>query len=325
MGAVVGTHDDVDVVRALARASSDGLVVRRGARTEWASDTAYAILLRTGLPEAEALRQLRADVPPWTEDGSAVRRQVRIENPATRTIVHLETSATNLRDGRYAVWLRDLGEQRAQHDRITAIATAALSVADTGSLDTTLTTLAREVRLAAGLAAVQVVTVHGDDPLLRIIGRYGFGPADDFSLRLDRARRGGAHLMLTTAVREKRVVIALHRKAEIMQDPLWEPMHAIFAEVDWDCFGAFPIIARDRVVGVLIAFFHPGADPDDQMIELISDLADQAAIAVDYATLIAISRDEARRRERERIATDLHDSVVQQVFSIRLLARALED
>lgn len=209
--------------------------------------------------------------------------------------------------------------------RITRIATAALDVADSGSLDTTLNTLAREVRDAAGLAAVQVVTMHNDDPLLRILGRSGFREADDFSARLDRARRNGAHMMLVESVSERRPVIEPHRKAQILADPLWEPMHEIFDQVDWDCFGAFPIVARDRSVGVLIAFFKPGQDPDDRMIEFISDLADQAALAVDYATLIAISQDEARRRERERIATDMHDSVVQQVFSLRLLAKALED
>lgn len=209
--------------------------------------------------------------------------------------------------------------------RHTQIAMAALAVADSGSLDTTLNTLAREVRAAADLAAVQVVTVHNDDPELRILGRSGFEETDDFSARLDRARRAGAHLMLVESVRRKLPVIEPHRKAQILADPLWEPMHAIFEQVEWDCFGAFPIIARDRAVGVLIAFFRPGHDPDEEMIAFMSDLADQAALAVDYATLIAISQDEARRRERERIATDMHDSVVQQVFSLRLLAKALED
>lgn len=209
--------------------------------------------------------------------------------------------------------------------RITQIAMAALDVADSGSLDTTLNTLAREVRDAADLAAVQVVTLHNDDPLLRILGRSGFREAEDFSIRLDQARRNGVHMMLAEAVRHQRPVIEPHRKAQILEDPLWEPMHEIFDQVDWDCFGAFPIVARDRPVGVLIAFFRPGQDPDEAMMAFISDLADQAALAVDYATLIAISQDEARRRERERIATDMHDSVVQQVFSLRLLAKALED
>lgn len=214
------------------------------------------------------------------------------------------------------------GESQRRH---TQIAMAALAVADSGSLDTTLNTLAREVRAAADLAAVQVVTVHNDDPELRILGRSGFEEADDFSARLDRARRAGAHLMLVESVRSKRPLIEPHRKAQILADPLWEPMHAIFEQVEWDCFGAFPIVARDRAVGVLIAFFRPGQDPDEAMIAFMSELADQAALAVDYATLIAISQDEARRRERERIATDMHDSVVQQVFSLRLLAKALED
>jgi signal transduction histidine kinase len=52
-------------------------------------------------------------------------------------------------------------------------------------------------------------------------------------------------------------------------------------------------------------------------------VADQAALAVDYAGLLAASRDEARRAERQRLARDLHDSVVQRVFSMRMQSTAL--
>ena len=53
-------------------------------------------------------------------------------------------------------------------------------------------------------------------------------------------------------------------------------------------------------------------------------MADQAAIAVDYATLLRSARDGARREERQRLARDLHDSIVQQVFSISMQAKSME-
>jgi signal transduction histidine kinase len=316
---------DLRLVRELADASLDGLVVFRDGAVEVVSRVAAEILGKTGMPLAESVAALQSALRPVTISGAAHRSSVEVTRTGAGPSLHLETTVSVLGDGRQAVWLRDIGDERAQHDQITAIATAALDVADTGSLATTVSTLAHEVRRAADLAAVQVVSMHDDGPSLRLIGRSGFGPSVDFSERLEQARRNGAELLLTVAATERRPVILRDRKAAIMQDPRWEPMHAFFDEVDWECFGAFPIIARGRVAAVLIAFFHPGVHPDERMIEFMSDLADQAALAVDYATLIAISQDEARRRERERIATEMHDSVVQQVFSTRLLARALID
>ncbi|MDV3221159.1 GAF domain-containing sensor histidine kinase [Intrasporangium sp.] len=324
MGSLIGSYPSVSALQDLAQASVDGLVVFRGAHVDWANRAARSILGVDASFADEGFRALHNALHATGADVREARTIVTVDDAGGRRL-QLDTSSKPIGEDQLAVWFRDLGEERAQQDRITAIATAALGVADAGNLDTTLNTLAREVREAADLAAVQVVTMHNDDPLLRIIGRSGFQRNDDFTIRLDQARKLGAHLTLFKAVKDNVPVIVPHRKAAILSDPLWAPMHEIFDQVDWDCFGAFPITARERVVGVLIAFFKPGRDPDERTIEFVSAMAEQAALAVDYAALIAISRDEARRRERERIASDLHDAVVQRVFSMRLLARALHD
>jgi signal transduction histidine kinase len=44
---------------------------------------------------------------------------------------------------------------------------------------------------------------------------------------------------------------------------------------------------------------------------------------VDHAALLERERDVARREERQKLARDLHDSVVQQVFSMMMQARSL--
>jgi signal transduction histidine kinase len=46
-------------------------------------------------------------------------------------------------------------------------------------------------------------------------------------------------------------------------------------------------------------------------------------MAVDHAALLDRERDVARREERQKLGRDLHDSVVQQVFSMRMQARSL--
>lgn len=207
--------------------------------------------------------------------------------------------------------------------RLAAIARAASAVADAGSLSVTLNVLADAVRSAAGIAAAQVVTVH-DDGHLRVAGMSGFAAGTgDFSAGLAECRRLGADLVMLRVLDTGRPIVVPHRRAAVLADPRWRPVHRLLASAEWDGFACVPLIVRGRPVGMLTAFFPPGADPGPGELEFLTAMADQAAMAVDYAALLAGSRADARRRERERIARDLHDSVVQQLFSLRLHARRL--
>jgi signal transduction histidine kinase len=58
-------------------------------------------------------------------------------------------------------------------------------------------------------------------------------------------------------------------------------------------------------------------------LEFLVAMAEQAAMAVDHASLLERERDLARREERQKLARDLHDSVVQQVFSMMMQAKSL--
>jgi signal transduction histidine kinase len=209
--------------------------------------------------------------------------------------------------------------------RLAAIARASSSVANAGSLSITLNALAEAVHAAGGLAAVQVVTLHDDQPQLRIVGRAGFADGDDYTERLEACRQLGADMQMLQAAREGRPVVTRHRKASVMADPRWAPMHDFFGPVDWDSFAAVPLIVRRKTVGMLVVFYPTGRHPDARSLGFLNAIADQAAMAVDHASLLTDSKDRARRDERQRIARDLHDAVVQQVFSMRLQARALHD
>ncbi|OCB22647.1 histidine kinase [Mycobacterium malmoense] len=77
-----------------------------------------------------------------------------------------------------------------------------------------------------------------------------------------------------------------------------------------------PLRAREEVVGVIA--IARGADQppfDDSYLDLVSDFATHAAIAL----VLASAREDARRltilAERERIAHDLHDHVIQRLFA----------
>jgi signal transduction histidine kinase len=197
-------------------------------------------------------------------------------------------------------------------------------VANQGSLTAILDALATQVLRDGALAAVQVVTLDAGGRQLRIMGSAGFGHWPDFFDRLMECRRRGAALRMLDAFQQAEPVLVAGRWSIIRDDPAWAPLRDYLSERDWDSFASIPLIARGQAVGVLNAFFAPGEEMTPPRVEFLAAMADQAAIAIDYATLLRGERDVARREERQRLARDLHDSIVQQVFSIGMQAKSLE-
>src|SRR5262249_41796103 len=77
-----------------------------------------------------------------------------------------------------------------------------------------------------------------------------------------------------------------------------------------------PLRARDEVAGVIAVARSAERPPfDDSYLDLVSDFATHAAIAL----MLALGREHARQltivAERERIAHDLHDHVIQRLFA----------
>ena len=198
------------------------------------------------------------------------------------------------------------------------------NLASQGSLTAILDALAAEVLRTDGLAAVQIVTMDAAGSQLRIMGSAGFGHWPDFFDRLMECRRRGASLRMLDAFRQAEPVLVANRWSIISGDPAWAPLREYLGEQDWDSFASIPLIARGQALGVLNAFFAPGQEMTPQRVEFLVAMAGQAAIDLDYATLLRDVRDVTRREERQRLARDLHDSIVQQVFSIGMQVKSLE-
>jgi signal transduction histidine kinase len=109
-----------------------------------------------------------------------------------------------------------------------------------------------------------------------------------------------------------------------LADPRWAPLHDIMDQPDWDSYVGVPLIVDGRTVGVLNAFCTPQEQPPTaEDVAFLVAMAEQAALAIDRAELVSAAEMQARREERHRVAADLHDSVVQQVFAIKMRAEAL--
>ncbi|TVS85278.1 GAF domain-containing sensor histidine kinase [Mycobacterium helveticum] len=101
----------------------------------------------------------------------------------------------------------------------------------------------------------------------------------------------------------------------VITESLRYPIQA-FTDVGQRPAIVMPLRAHDEVVGVLA--IARGADQppfDESYLGLVSDFATHAAMAL----VLASARDDARRltilAERERIAHDLHDHVIQRLFA----------
>jgi signal transduction histidine kinase len=219
----------------------------------------------------------------------------------------------------------ELDAIRRRESRSAAVARTAANVASRRSVPATLEALAREIQATDGLVGVQVLTNEHDGETLHLLGSAGF-PGERpgaFFAKLMACRDRGADLKMLDSFASGETVVVPHRYRVVMTDPAWEPLREYHRSPEWDSFVSVPIKARDEVTGVLNVYLAPGEVVDQDGLEFLASMAEQAGLAIDYARLMERERDAARREERRSLAADLHDSVVQQVFSMGMLARTL--
>ena len=112
------------------------------------------------------------------------------------------------------------------------------------------------------------------------------------------------------------------RTADVKQDPRfrgwWPSAHPSMAS-----FLGVPILSPAGVLGAIYLTDKEGApeftEEDERLIEM---LAAHAAIAIENARLYERGRELSMIEERNRLARDLHDSVVQKLFGIGLAAQS---
>ena len=84
-----------------------------------------------------------------------------------------------------------------------------------------------------------------------------------------------------------------------------------------------PIDIRNESYGVLTLFFVKRHKLNDDELDLAIDYSIQVALAIDNARLRINAKVDAVNQERNRLARELHDSVIQDLFSASLIADTL--
>ena len=123
------------------------------------------------------------------------------------------------------------------------------------------------------------------------------------------------HGLLGTMLRDPNPV----RLADIRSHPdfgWWPAAHPVLTS-----FLGVPIVSGDEILGELFLANKEGGftAPDEKLVGI---LAAHAAIALVNARLYERGRELSILEERHRIARELHDSVTQKLFSLRLTAQA---
>ncbi len=119
----------------------------------------------------------------------------------------------------------------------------------------------------------------------------------------------------------RRIAIAGSTVGEVLRDQVPRRVQRLADDVG-GTFGpalVLPLGSGGTSGGVLITVRRPGAPEfGDQELGLVATFADQAALALERADIRLARREVELLRDRNRIAQDLHDQVIQRLFAIGL-------
>lgn len=198
-------------------------------------------------------------------------------------------------------------------DRLPALIEAAASVVEAGDLEQVLRRLVSEARAATGApyAALGVIGEHG---VLVEFLHEGLGEDEVRAIGSLPTGRG----VLGTVVRERRTI----RLASIADHPdsYGFPAH----HPPMTSFLGVPVSVGDKAFGNLYLADKQGGFTDSD-VTVVEALARIAGSAVSTARLQNRLRNIAVLEDRERIARDLHDSVIQDLFAVGLSLQGIAE
>jgi signal transduction histidine kinase len=233
------------------------------------------------------------------------------------TIVWTEQRSVAIRDERGRILAvegiaRDVTARQRAQDRVEAMAEVTAAILEQHPVDDVLALITRRARdLAVGSLAVVVVPDQNDTVLIRVADGAG----------AESLRGTGYPAAGTLAAEVMRSGVPM--RAENVGDS--PAARAIHRSLDVGPLLMIPLGTGGGVAGVLSISRGHGAPPfSDGDVEVVAGFAQQASVVLERGRL----RDEVHRlallRDRERIARELHDGVIQSLFGVGLVLQVAE-
>ena len=124
-----------------------------------------------------------------------------------------------------------------------------------------------------------------------------------------------------------RIAVDVGLRTEALQSARHSALHRFWTAPGapvWEDAAIVPVSSSGQAFGELTVYLSAGREfPEDDQGYLVA-LADQAAVAVQNTALLGEATRSAGASERQRLARELHDSVSQGLFSMKMHARAAE-
>ncbi len=215
----------------------------------------------------------------------------------------------------------DVTDERRQEREVSALAQIASSLTLDQPMEATLNTLAASVVRATRSVACSVVLVDESDHTIKTVGSHGF-PADvleAYTATWSAATQSDSKVI--RALHEQQTYIIEGVRAKNLANPLYASIHHIVRENEWDVVVATPIVYHKTSLGVLCSYFRTGTVISENEIDILTAIANHAAVAIENYRLYDEAQGKAALEERQRLARELHDSVSQALYGIGLGAR----
>jgi response regulator RpfG family c-di-GMP phosphodiesterase len=165
---------------------------------------------------------------------------------------------------------------RRQLEHITALSAIDRVIASNFDLNLSLSVILSHVTVELGVDAADVLVLNPSSQMLEFAAGRGFRTrsAEKATVRLGESRAGRAAL-------ERRLV----EIPDLGKEPDKTLLTALSNDEGFVRYYGVPLLAKGQVKGVLEVFHRTTIEPDEEWLAFLTALAEQAAIAIDNATL----------------------------------------
>ena len=210
---------------------------------------------------------------------------------------------------------------RATRDELSTLLAVSQTMVSTLELEPLLNVILEQLKRVVNYDGAAVLTL--DQDMMKVQAYQGYSlPMDILSLHFSLSQMPlieklviEQHGFYLPDIRENKSLVV-----SVMQ-VIGKPISALFQESH--ALMCVPLIAKGKVVGMLALAHDQSGYYRSETMEKVQAFANQVAIAIDNAQLYRQAQEVAVVTERNRIASDLHDSVTQALFSATLVTEVL--